>query len=49
MRERNSELMGFWVSPDVKTGIQEQAQKNGMSVSAFLRILMERWLGGRHD
>jgi hypothetical protein len=44
MSGRNSELIGFWVSPNVKSGIQEQAQKSGLSVSTFLRILMEKWL-----
>ena len=44
MSGRNSELIGFWVTPDVKANIQEQAQKSGLSVSTFLRILMEKWL-----
>ena len=44
MSGKNSELIGFWVSPNVKSGIQERAQKSGLSVSTFLRILMEKWL-----
>jgi hypothetical protein len=44
MSGKNSELIGFWVSPNVKSGIQEQAQKSGLSVSTFLRILLEDWL-----
>lgn len=44
MSGKNSELIGFWVSPNVKSGIQEHAQKSGLSVSTFLRILLENWL-----
>lgn len=44
MSGKNSELIGFWVSPNVKSGIQEQAQKSKLTVSTFLRILVENWL-----
>jgi len=44
MSGRNSELIGFWVTPDVKANIQERAQKSKLTVSTFLRILMEKWL-----
>ncbi|WP_287490137.1 hypothetical protein [Methanothrix sp.] len=44
MSGKNSELIGFWVTPDVKSGIQEQAQKSKLTVSTFLRILVENWL-----
>lgn len=44
MSGKNSELIGFWVTPDVKANIQERAQKSKLTVSTFLRILMEKWL-----
>ena len=44
MSGKNSELIGFWVSPNVKSGIQEQAQKSKLTVSTFLQILLENWL-----
>ena len=48
MSGKNSELIGFWVTHDVKLGIQEQAQKSRMSVSNFLRILLENWLEDKY-
>jgi len=43
MSDKKSEFIGFWVTPNVKLGIQEEAQKSRMSVSNFLRILLENW------
>jgi hypothetical protein len=34
----------LWSPTRCESGIQEQAQKSGLSVSTFLRILMEKWL-----
>lgn len=48
MSGKNSELIGFWVTPDVKAGIQEQAQKSKLTVSIFLRILIEGWLEDKY-
>lgn len=48
MSGKNSELIGFWVTKDVKAGIQEQAQKSKLSVSTFLRILLEGWLEDKY-
>ncbi len=48
MSGKNSELIGFWVSKDVKAGIQEQAKKSKLSVSTFLRILLEGWLEDKY-
>lgn len=48
MSGKNSELIGFWVTKDVKEGIQEQAQKSKLSVSTFLRILLENWLEDKY-
>ena len=44
MSGKNSELIGFWVTPDVKANIQERAQKSKLTVSTFLRILVENVL-----
>ena len=49
MSGKNSELIGFWVTKDVKAGIQEQAQKSGLSVSCYLRILIENWLESEYN
>lgn len=48
MSGKNSELIGFWVTQDVKSGIQEQAQKSKLTVSTFLRILLEGWLEDKY-
>lgn len=48
MSGKNSELIGFWVTKDVKSGIQEQAQKSKLTVSNFLRILLEGWLEDKY-
>lgn len=48
MSGKNSELIGFWVTKDVKAGIQKEAQKSKLTVSTFLRILIEGWLEDKY-
>ena len=41
-----SEVIRFLVEPDEKENIEAEAKKLGISVSAFIRLLIKQWSDG---
>ena len=41
-----SEVIRFLVEPDEKVKIEAEAKKLGISVSAFIRLLLKQWTDG---
>ena len=44
MRDKNSEMIGVWVTKNDKDVIQELAHKNKMSLSVLMRVLINKSL-----